>query len=166
MPSCGTWLLLTLRQFPTHSSPLRSTSPREVMATMSQWSLAPRPVRPSINASHRYVKATWRFLQKMLLNKATYDGSFANSSPIFTTFGILVNNDVDRSHDCGCHRHHFGRKICVTIITKMGIILNWLAKTEYTVCHTLWYIIGKLIPSACLWCLGNFDIMYIKGCMA
>ena len=77
-------------------------------------------------ATHRYVKATLPVLQKMLLNKATYDCSFANSSPIFIIFGILINNDiVDRSHDCGCHGNHFGGKICVTIIvTKMGILLN------------------------------------------
>ena len=36
----------------------------------------------------------------VLLNKATSECSFANSSRIFTIFGILVNNDiVDKSHD-------------------------------------------------------------------
>ena len=50
---------------------------------------------------------------------------FANSSPIFTIFGILINNDtVDRSRDFGCHGHHFGGEICVTIVTKMCILLN------------------------------------------
>ena len=61
----------------------------------------------------------------MLLNKTTYDCSFANSSLIFILFGILVNNDiVDRAHDVGCHGKHFVRKISVTIVTKMGILLN------------------------------------------
>ena len=74
---------------------------------------------------HRYVKATLPFLQKMLLCEATYDCSFANSSPIVTIFGILVNNDiVDRPHDFGCHGNHSGGKICVTIVTKIGILLN------------------------------------------
>ena len=74
---------------------------------------------------HRYVKATLPFLQKMLLNKATYDHSFANSSPNFIIFGILVNNDiVDMAHDLGCYGNHFDGKICVTIVTKMGTLLN------------------------------------------
>ena len=72
-----------------------------------------------------YVKATLQFLQKMLLTKATYDRSFVNSSPIFTILGILVNNDiVDRSRDFGCHGNQFGGKMCVTMVTKMGILLN------------------------------------------
>ena len=42
-----------------------------------------------------------------------------------TLFGILVNTDiVDSSRDFGCHGNHFGVKICVTIVTKMGILLN------------------------------------------
>ena len=61
---------------------------------------------------HRYVKATLPVLQTILLNKATYDCTFLNSSPICTIFGILVNNDiVDRSHDFGCNGNHFGRKV-------------------------------------------------------
>ena len=72
-----------------------------------------------------YVKATLPCLQNVLLNEATYDCSFANLSPIFTIFGIQVSNDiVDRSHDFGCHGNHFGGRICVTIVTKMGILLN------------------------------------------
>ena len=74
---------------------------------------------------HMYVKVTLPFLQKLLLNKATYDCTFANSSPIFTIFGILVHIDIaDRSHNFGCHGNHFGRKICVITVTKMGILLN------------------------------------------
>ena len=72
----------------------------------------------------------------MLLNKETYDCSFANSSPIFTIFGIciLVNSDiVDRSHDFGWHGNHFGGEICVTIVTNVGILLNWLTQAEYKV---------------------------------
>ena len=64
----------------------------------------------------------YAFFQEMLLNKATYHCSFANSSPVFTIFGILVNNDiVDWSHDFGCHGTHFGGGKYVTIVTKMGI---------------------------------------------
>ena len=38
-------------------------------------------------------------------------------SPIFTIFGILVNNDkTDMSHEFGCHGHYFGKKVCVTIV--------------------------------------------------
>ena len=65
------------------------------------------------------------YLQKILVNKRTYNGSFANSSPILTMFGIRVHNDfVDRSHDFGCYGNYFGRTICVTIVTKMGILLH------------------------------------------
>ena len=97
-------------------------------------------------------KATLPFLQKMLLNKATCDCSFANSSPIFVIFGIVVNNDiVDRSHDFGCHGNHFGGKICFTIVTKMGILLHWISQAEYRVCNTV-----------CQWCSRNFDIVYMK----
>ena len=113
--------------------------------------------------NHRNDKATLLVLQKKFVNKATYDCIFANSSPIFTTFGILVNNDiVDRSHDLGYHGNHFGRKICVAIVTKMGIFLNWLVQGEYRVYKTVWYIIGMLITSAFQWCLMNSDIVYIK----
>ena len=35
-----------------------------------------------------------------------------------------------------------------------------------TGCATLLYIIGKLILSACQWCLRNFDIVYIKIMMS
>ena len=74
---------------------------------------------------HRYVNAILLFLQKMVLNKAIYNCSFANLSPIFILFGILVNKDiVDRSHDFGCSGNHFGRKVCVTIVTKMVLLLN------------------------------------------
>ena len=74
---------------------------------------------------HRYVKATLPFLQNILLNKAIYDCIFANSCPIFTIFGFLVNNVIiDRLHEFSCHGNHFGGTICVTIVTKMGIILN------------------------------------------
>ena len=94
-------------------------------------------------------------------NIIKYCNSFVNSSSNFTIFGILVNNDnIDRSHDVGCHGKYFGGKICVTIVTKMGILLNWLAQAEYRVCNTVQYIIGKLIPSACQWCLRNCDIVH------
>ena len=74
---------------------------------------------------HRYVKALLLLLQKILLNKAIYNCRFANLSPIFTIFGILVNNDiVDRSHDFGCHENHFGGKICVTIVNDIIIDQN------------------------------------------
>ena len=107
---------------------------------------------------HRYVKARLLFLQKTLLNKAIYNCRFANLSQIFTIFGILVNNDiVYRSHDLGCYGTHFGGEICVTIVTKIGILLNWLAQAEYRVYNT-----GKPIPTAFQWWLGNCDIVYIK----
>ena len=38
----------------------------------------------------------------ILLNKATYECSFANSSPIFTIYDI-----VDRSHNFSCHGNSF-----------------------------------------------------------
>ena len=98
-----------------------------------------------------------RFYRKLYWIKQLMT-SFANSSPIFTIFRTLVNNDiVDRSHDFGCHQNH-----CVTIGTKMGILLNWLAQAEYKVYNNVWYIIGKLVPSAFQWYLRNSDIVYIK----
>ena len=112
---------------------------------------------------HRYVKAILPFLQKILLNRAIYNSCFANLSPIFTIFVILVNDDtVDRSYDYGSHGNYFGEKICVTIVTKMGILLHWLAQAEYRVYNTVWYIIGKPIHSSVQWCLRNCDIVYVK----
>ena len=82
----------------------------------------------------------------------TSDCSFANSSPIFTIFEILVNNDmVDRSHDFGYHGNHFDRKICVTLVTKMGKRLN----TGCTTLHDT-SLESRSLQHA------NFDIMYIK----
>ena len=62
---------------------------------------------------HRYVKAILQvFFQKIVLNKAIYNCSFANWRPIFSIFSIWVNNGiVDRLNDFGCHGHHFGGKI-------------------------------------------------------
>ena len=103
------------------------------------------------------------FCKKILLNKAIYNCSFANLSSIFSIFGILVNNGiVDKSNDFRFHGNHFGGKICVTIVTKMCILLNLISQAEYRVYNTVWYIIGKLIPSACQWCLRNVDTVYIK----
>ena len=77
------------------------------------------------NNVHKYVNVILLFLQKILLNIAIYNYTFVNLSPISTVFGILVNTDiVDRTHDFGCHGIHFGGKICFTIVTKMGILLN------------------------------------------
>ena len=91
---------------------------------------------------HRYVKAILPFLQKIWLNKAIYNCRFANLCPIFTIFGILVNNDIiGRSNDFGCHGNHFGGKICVTIITKMGIYIikltgaGWIQGVQHGVIH-------------------------------
>ena len=55
---------------------------------------------PDVCQHHRHVKATLLFLQKILLNKATYDMIF------------------------GCNGKHFGWKISVTIVSKIGILLN------------------------------------------
>ena len=89
---------------------------------------------------HRYLMATLPFLQKLLLNKATYDCSFANSSSMFTIFGILVNNAIaDRSDDFSCHGNHICRNVCVTIVTKMVILLSWLGQEEYKVYEECWY---------------------------
>ena len=65
------------------------------------------------------------FYRKYYLIKQFITVVFSNLSPMFTIFGIPVNNDiVVRSHDFGCHGTHFGMKICVTIVTKMGILLH------------------------------------------
>ena len=86
-----------------------------------------------------YILGNVTVLQKILPNiKATYGCSFVNLRQIFTIFEILVNNDiVGRSHYFGCHGNHFGRKFCVTIVTKISILLNWLVHGEYRVYTTM-----------------------------
>ena len=73
-----------------------------------------------------YIRGTYmKHLLKILLNKAISDCSFANLSSNFTIFRILASNDtVDMSHDIACHGNHFDRKLCITMVTKLGIILN------------------------------------------
>ena len=72
---------------------------------------------------------------KIVLNKATSDCTFVNLSPIFTIFHILANNDiVDISHDLSCHGNLLAGNY-VTIVTKIGILLNWLLRAQYMV-HT------------------------------
>ena len=69
--------------------------------------------------------------------KATSDCSFINLSLIFTIFCILAKNDIgDMSYDIGCHGIHLGGKLCVTIVTKLDILLNWLWEAEYRVYDT------------------------------
>ena len=77
-------------------------------------------------------------LLNILLIKATSDCIFINLSPILTIFHILTKNDiVDMSHDIGCHGNQFDGKLYVTIVTKVGIILNWLPWAEYSVSTTV-----------------------------
>ena len=56
-------------------------------------------------------------------------------------------NIVDMSHDFGCYGNNFGRNVCVTMVIKIGILLNWLSGAEYRVNITV-YVIGKLKSSA------------------
>ena len=75
---------------------------------------------------HRYVKARLLFLQK-ILNKAIYNCSFANLIPVFTIFGIVVNNAIiDRSpgHQIFVAMDTIWAGKYVTIVTKIGILLN------------------------------------------
>ena len=60
--------------------------------------------------------------------------SFVNLSPIFAIFDIPVNNDI--AHDFGCYGNHFGRKLCIVIVTKIGPLLNWLVQSEYRVYYS------------------------------
>ena len=72
-------------------------------------------------------------MANLLLNKATSDCSIVNLSPFFTILGFLANNDnVDMSHDFGCQRNHFGRKLCVTIVTEIGILYRYIIKLAGT----------------------------------
>ena len=85
---------------------------------------------------HRHVKARLLFYGKYYLIMLTCDCNFVNLSSIFTIFSILVNNDiVDMPHDFGSYGNYFVRKLCVTIPTKIGVLLNWLMQGEYRV-HT------------------------------
>ena len=70
-------------------------------------------------------------LLKILLNKTTSDFSFVNLSPIFTWY-TGQHYTVDMPHDFSCYGNHFGWKLCVTIVTKIGVFLNWLSGVEYT----------------------------------
>ena len=85
-------------------------------------------------------KATLLFLENILLNKATYDCSFANSTLIFTIFGILVDNDIiDRSHNFGCHGNHFGGEMCYHSYQNVYIIkltgAGWIQGVQHCVIH-------------------------------
>ena len=44
---------------------------------------------------------------------------------------------VDILRGFGCHGNHFVRKLYGTIITKIGILLNWLSGAEYRVYTTV-----------------------------
>ena len=56
---------------------------------------------------------------KIFLNKATSDCAI-NLSPNVTIFSITVNNYiVHMSHNFRCHGNHFGRNLCVIIVTKL-----------------------------------------------
>ena len=80
------------------------------------------------------------------------------------TLGILANTDIiDMSHGFGCHGNHFGEKLCVAIVTKLGILLNGFSGTEYSVYTTVWYIIGKLSSPVFSWgvgCLSTIILIY------
>ena len=77
-------------------------------------------------------------LLKIILNNATSDCSFFNLRPIFAMLGILASNDlVDISHDFGCYGNHFGGTLCVTIVTKIRIFINWLSKAQSRVRHCM-----------------------------
>ena len=57
-------------------------------------------------------------LLKIFLNKAN-SNCFINLRPIFIIFNVPVSNDVVHiSCNFGCHGHHLGRTLCVTIIIK------------------------------------------------
>ena len=66
------------------------------------------------------------------------------------------------SHDLGCHGHHFGGKLCVTIVAKIGILLDWLVAVLVKGAHnylTIQYIKMSHIPLEC--CRpDSFPIMY------
>ena len=59
----------------------------------------------------------------------------AKSSPhlVFS----YINDTLDMPHGFGCYGNHFGAKVYVTIVTKIGILLNWLAHGEYSVYATV-----------------------------
>ena len=63
---------------------------------------------------------------------------FLNLRPISTIFSILVDNDaVDKSYDFGCYGNHLWEKLRVSIMTKIGMSLNWLVQGEYRVYTTV-----------------------------
>ena len=69
---------------------------------------------------------------------------FVNLNPI-VTFGVLVNDTFETSHDFSYHGNHFDGKLCVTILTKISMLLNWLVHAGriegvlYSVIH-LWKV--------------------------
>ena len=76
------------------------------------------------------------FLVKILLNTATCDCGFVNLNPIVTTLHIIWQTMIQStSHTIFFAMQNFARKVCVSIVTKICVLLNWLVQSKYRVIH-------------------------------